>query len=91
MGTGFGVTRVHMEFRAELDVVAPAAKITEQGFADGDAVAVIAIFHRILYEALTSVVACSTPYGRPKAFMRNGIKRGEPEDFVRKTCGRGAK
>jgi len=46
VGTRLGVTRVHVELRAELDVVASAAEVAEQRLADSDAIAVVAIFHR---------------------------------------------
>jgi len=45
MGARLGVARVHMQLGAELDVVAPPAKIAEQGFADSDAITVVTIFH----------------------------------------------
>jgi hypothetical protein len=46
MGTRLGIAGVHMQPRAELDVIAPAAEVAEQGLADSDAIAVVTIFHR---------------------------------------------
>ena len=46
-GACLGIPRIHMQPGTDFDVVAPAAKVAEQRFADSDAIAVVAIFHRI--------------------------------------------
>jgi hypothetical protein len=45
VGTGLGIARVHMEFRTQLNVVAPPVKIAEQRLPDSGAIAVVTIFH----------------------------------------------
>jgi hypothetical protein len=47
VGTSLGVSRVHVQFGAELDVIAPPTKIAEQRFPDSGPIAVVTIFHGI--------------------------------------------
>lgn len=50
-----------MEPRAELDIVAPAAKVAEERLPDRDAIALVAVFHGALEKWLPAVILWSLP------------------------------
>jgi hypothetical protein len=57
----------------ELDVVASSARIAVERLPGGNAITVIAIFHRRLEKRLAAVFRGSNPHGRPEPVAVDGI------------------
>src|SRR6266853_1932131 len=81
MRTGLGVTRVHVELVAKLDVIAPAAKVAEQRLSDSDAIAVVTIFHRDFYRRdwrWSSLARSHTGDQKPSRVMESNVENQNP-------------
>ena len=62
-----------MQPGAEFDVVSLATKVAEQRIADGDTIAIEAVFHLNSQKRLALVVLRANPYGRPETIDVTGV------------------
>src|SRR5258706_14078669 len=93
MRASLGVTWVHVELVAELDVVAPAAKVTEQRLADSDTIAVVTIFHGLFRRdwRWSSLGRSQTEDQKPSRVMESNVENQKTlsvssEVAVRRDC-----
>jgi hypothetical protein len=63
LGADFGASRIHVQPWAELDVIAFAAKVAEQGLTSGDSIAVVAVLHVSSRKRPLLDILGADPYG----------------------------